>query len=127
MTVYTISELVNQITDRIYENLERRISGVDLQEILIDIIDSLVGYTGGQVTASSERRAGQESLISGLNNISFSSSFDVGTNYILLKAVISDSDGYDIGGTISSKTVSGFSITVPESATLSYLAIPLES
>ena len=49
MAEYTKSELLNQITDRIYENHERAISGMDLQEMLIDIVDSLSKYTDDAV------------------------------------------------------------------------------
>lgn len=43
--ILPIQDLINSITDRIYENHEREISGVDLQEMLIDIVESLQAYT----------------------------------------------------------------------------------
>lgn len=48
---YTIQDLKNLITDRIHENHERAIDGVDLQEFLHDILDSLSGYTDEQLVS----------------------------------------------------------------------------
>jgi len=54
MAIYTLSELRNQITDRIHENHERAIDGVDLQEMLQDIVDSLEKYTDDAVVEPAE-------------------------------------------------------------------------
>jgi hypothetical protein len=43
MTKYSIQFLKNKITDRIHVNHERSLTGADLQEMLLDIVDSLVG------------------------------------------------------------------------------------
>ncbi|MFA5815733.1 MAG: hypothetical protein WC865_08965 [Bacteroidales bacterium] len=48
MAIFTILALKNRITERIHGNRARVITGVDLQEILHDIIDSLIG-SGGEV------------------------------------------------------------------------------
>ncbi len=125
MAVLTISVLVNKITDRITENHERAISGMDLHEICIDIIDSLMGYTGGVVTTASDRRTGKVNLVAGENNILFSTEFDAGTAFIILKSVISDSDGSDIGGIVSNESITGFRIVVYEASVLQYSAQPL--
>jgi hypothetical protein len=42
---YPIQELKNRITDRIHENHERAIDGEDLQEMLHDVVDSVVHET----------------------------------------------------------------------------------
>ena len=42
MAIFTILALKNRITERIHANRSRSITGVDLQEILHDIIDSLI-------------------------------------------------------------------------------------
>ena len=42
MAIFTILALKNRITERIHANRARVITGVDLQEILHDIIDSLI-------------------------------------------------------------------------------------
>ena len=47
MTRYTLQALKNRITDRIHDNRSRAISGVELQEILHDVVDSLAGITSG--------------------------------------------------------------------------------
>ncbi|MFA6128265.1 MAG: hypothetical protein WC699_13260 [Bacteroidales bacterium] len=43
MAIFSILALKNRITERIHGNRARVITGVDLQEILHDIIDSLIG------------------------------------------------------------------------------------
>ncbi len=52
--ILPISELINSITERIYENHERAISGPDLQEMLIDIVDTLQAYTDAAVIEPAE-------------------------------------------------------------------------
>lgn len=161
MAGYTKEELINEITDRIYENHERAISGVDLQEMLIDVVDSLYQIISDAVVEPAEnyyvdtmtfdentkvltltrtgadpalanlsvslatlldQKKGEEALTPGDNVITFTTAYPAGTTYIVLKEVIS-SDGYDIGGTISAKTVSGFTINVKEACTLTYLTV----
>jgi hypothetical protein len=46
MAIFSILALKNRITERIHGNRSRVITGVDLQEILHDIIDSLIGNDG---------------------------------------------------------------------------------
>ena len=48
MAIFSILALKNRITERFNANRARIISGIDLQEILHDLIDSLLGV-GGQV------------------------------------------------------------------------------
>jgi hypothetical protein len=45
MAVYPIQELKNLITDRIIDNHTRAIDGIEFQEVLLDILDSLESYT----------------------------------------------------------------------------------
>ncbi len=47
MTRYSLQALKNRITDRVHENRSRAISGVELQEILHDVLDSLAGASLG--------------------------------------------------------------------------------
>ena len=47
MAEFSIQVLKNRITDRIHENRSRSITGIDLQEILHDMVDSLAGQYGG--------------------------------------------------------------------------------
>ncbi len=49
MTAYTIQFLKNKITDRINTNHSRSLSGMDVQEMLLDIIDSLVAAITGEI------------------------------------------------------------------------------
>ena len=122
MAVYTLSELKNRITDRIYENHERAISGPDLQEILHDIIDSLTG-TPIVGTIDVGLRAGTVELQPGLNGITFSEPMPEGVDYIVLTHIISYADIHQVGGIISDQLQSGFSITVDERSTLYYHAV----
>ena len=52
MAIFSILTLKNRITERIHGNRARVITGVDLQEILHDIIDSLIGSGGEVVTGT---------------------------------------------------------------------------
>lgn len=45
MSAYPLQELRNRITDRIKDNHERALTGDDIQETLIDVLDSLEYYT----------------------------------------------------------------------------------
>lgn len=45
MAVYSLSQLKLRITDRIHENNARVITGIELQELLHDVIDSLEAST----------------------------------------------------------------------------------
>jgi hypothetical protein len=51
MAIYPIQELKNLITDRIHDNHERAIDGIELQELLHDILDSLESYTDESMEA----------------------------------------------------------------------------
>jgi hypothetical protein len=53
MAIFSILALKNRITERIHGNRARMITGVDLQEILHDIIDSLIGV-GGEVVPGTD-------------------------------------------------------------------------
>ena len=53
MAIFSILNLKNRITERIHGNRARVITGVDLQEILHDIIDSLIG-AGGEVVPETD-------------------------------------------------------------------------
>ncbi|TSA33188.1 MAG: hypothetical protein D4R64_14715, partial [Porphyromonadaceae bacterium] len=53
MAIFSILVLKNRITERIHSNRARVITGVDLQEILHDIIDSLIG-AGGEVVPGTD-------------------------------------------------------------------------
>lgn len=48
---YELQALKNLITDRIHENHEKEITGVDLQEFLHDILDSLAGFTNLKIVS----------------------------------------------------------------------------
>lgn len=79
----------------------------------------------GRVTAISSNvftnfRRGKESLTSGSNGISYSSSL-ASTNYVL-KLFVYDSSGNWMAHQITSRTTDGFSITVPASGTVDYEA-----
>jgi len=90
MTEYPIQALKNRITDRIHANRSRAITGMDLQEILHDMIDSLVGGSGGEPGDSSSWMTdyGLDGLVNGVNR-SFSTSiqYQVGTTKIYLNGV----------------------------------------
>jgi len=47
MAVYPLQQLKNRITDRIHANRARAITGIDIQEMLHDVIDSLNADGGG--------------------------------------------------------------------------------
>ena len=68
-------------------------------------------------------RANSESVVSGVNAITFLESFETGTDYFVIFFCY-DSNGYDQGGTESSLTDSGFTFTAPDAGTLKYIAIP---
>ena len=53
MAIFSILALKNRITERIHGNRARVITGVDLQEMLHDIIDSLIS-AGGEVVPGTE-------------------------------------------------------------------------
>ena len=75
MAEFSIQVLKNRITDRIHENRSRSITGVDLQEILHDIVDSLAGQSGGEPGSVTNLMTdyGLEGAVNGLNK-SFSTS-----------------------------------------------------
>lgn len=148
------------ITDRIHENHERKITGIELQEILHDMLDTLGAYIDGAIieparnyyvneiqidgvarTITLVRAGGADpvnisaslkpldnpegvvNLVAGDNPIVFGYPLPAGTPYEVLKLVLSDDGGFDIGGQISLKTHEGFTITVDEAATLTYRVI----
>ena len=90
MTEYTLQALKNRITDRIHENRSRSITGIDLQEILHDMIDSLVGQAGGDPGVS-ENGASEYGLVGDVDGVnkSFSTSinFLAGSTKIYLNGI----------------------------------------
>jgi len=79
MAIFTILALKNRITERIHSNRARVITGVDLQEILHDIIDSLIG-AGGEVVPGTDPISqisdyGLTGAVNGANKL-FSTSHD---------------------------------------------------
>ena len=69
---YTIAEIKARITAILAENHSRNIDGVVLQELLIDLVDSLNTYAGGGGSGS-----GDNYYVNGI-------SFDPATNVITL-------------------------------------------
>ena len=80
MTWYPLQTLKNMITDRIHENHSRSIDGMDLQEFLHDIIDSLAGIEGGPGVGGSTRSA-TVNLEAGVQPVTFILPFPEGTVY----------------------------------------------
>jgi hypothetical protein len=83
MAIFSIQALKNRITERIHGNRARVISGVDLQEILHDMIDSLTG-SGGEVGPGTDQTTpitdyGLTGSVDGTNNL-----FTTSQNFIAL-------------------------------------------
>jgi hypothetical protein len=79
MAEFTIQVPKNRITDRIHENRSRSITGVDLQEILHDIVDSLAGQSGGE-TGSSASLMTDYGLVGAVNGVN--KSFSTSIHYL---------------------------------------------
>ncbi|MFH0760709.1 MAG: hypothetical protein V2A67_04335 [Bacteroidota bacterium] len=91
MAIFPLQELKNRITDRIRQNWARLISGIDLQEILHDIIDSLAAQEGsgsGSDSGFDRTDYGLSGLLNGENTI-FSSSepYVPGTTRVFLNGI----------------------------------------
>ena len=91
MAIYPLQELKNRITDRIRQNWARLISGIDLQEILHDIIDSLAAQEDpgpGSDSGYDRTDYGLSGLLNGENTI-FSSSepYVPGTTRVFLNGI----------------------------------------
>lgn len=54
MAILSLPDLILKITDVVYENHERRISGPDLHELLIDMVDSLQYYIDQSIVEPAE-------------------------------------------------------------------------
>jgi len=83
MAIFSILALKNRITERIHGNRARVITGVDLQEMLHDIIDSLIG-AGGEVVPGTDPVSqisdyGLTGAVNGTNKL-----FGTSHNYITL-------------------------------------------
>jgi hypothetical protein len=70
---------------------------------------------------ANQPKADEAVLTSGANNITFTEAFSVGTEYVLWVYTYDDS-GYQVGNSVSSETVSGFTVTVPKACNLKYTA-----
>ena len=70
MAIFSILSLKNRITERIHGNRARVITGVDLQEILHDIIDSLISAGGEAVPGTdSISQISEYGLIGAVNGV----------------------------------------------------------
>lgn len=91
MAIFSLQTLKNRITDRIHENRARAITGVDLQEILHDVVDSLAGATSTGEPLPSEADLADYGLIGTLDgsNRFFSTSQDYlsGTTRVYLNGI----------------------------------------
>lgn len=69
MAVFPLQTLKNRITDRIHANRARAITGIDVQEMLHDVIDSLNGDGGGDpgVTLVEKTDYGLLGILDGIN------------------------------------------------------------
>lgn len=65
-------------------------------------------------------RAGSQNISSGTTSITFGTAFPTGTSYVIWIWCIAD--GFDIGGTTSNETETGFDVTVSEGCAFKYLA-----
>ena len=70
MAVYPLQQLKNRITDRIHANRARAITGIDMQEMLHDVIDSLNADGGGDpgVTLVEKTDYGLVGTLDGINS-----------------------------------------------------------
>ena len=90
MARYTLQTLKNRITDRIHDNRARAISGIDLQEILHDVVDSLAGAESGDplVTETSRTDYGLTGTLDGTNRFfSTSAEYITGSTQVFLNGV----------------------------------------
>jgi hypothetical protein len=69
MTQYPLQTLKNRITERIHANRAHAITGIDMQEMLHDVIDSLNGDGGGDpgVTLVDKTDYGLVGALDGIN------------------------------------------------------------
>ena len=81
MTVYPLQLLKNRITDRIHANRSRAITGIDMQEMLHDVIDSLNADAGGNPveTLVDKTDYGLTGEINGVNTV-----FSTSVQYVAL-------------------------------------------
>jgi len=70
---------------------------------------------------ANQPKADEAVLTGGDNSISFTEAFSAGTEYVLWVYTYDDS-GYQVGNSVSSETVSGFTVTVPKVCNLKYTA-----
>jgi hypothetical protein len=127
MEPYTISELLAQIAARIFGNHEQAITGEDLQEMLVDIVNALKNYADNLTVSSGLNSyviAGSQVLAIGENQITFPAALPESSQYIVLKSILA-TDGSEIGGILSDNQISGFKITVSEISTIYYHVIKI--
>jgi hypothetical protein len=69
MTRYSLQTLKNRITERIHANRARAITGIDMQEMLHDVIDSLNADGGGDpgITLVDKTDYGLVGTLDGMN------------------------------------------------------------
>ncbi len=123
MTWYPLQTLKNMITDRIHDNHSRSIDGMDMQEFLHDIIDSLAGIDGELVT-SGFIRSDTVTVPAGLQVITFNTPFPLGIAYTLapLPGYTDDDDFIWKREVEGSKTINGFSVNFDKAVTFTYVA-----
>ena len=123
MTWYPLQTLKNMITDRIHENHSRSIEGMDLQEFLHDIIDSLTGWEGILETSGYHRSA-TVSLAAGVQAVTFITPFPLGTVYTVapLPGYTDDDDFIYRRPVPGSQTPAGFQINFDKPVTYTYVA-----
>ena len=123
MTWYPLQTLKNMITDRIHDNHSRSIDGMDMQEFLHDIIDSLAGIDGELISAGYVR-SDTVSVPAGLQVITFNTPFPLGIPYTIapLPGYTDDDDFIWKREVEGSKTINGFSVNFDKAVTFTYVA-----
>ena len=123
MTWYPLQTLKNMITDRIHDNHSRSIDGMDLQEFLHDIIDSLTGWDG-ELEAWGYHRSATISLDAGVQTVTFITPFPAGTVYTVapLPGYTADDDFIWRRPVPGSMTPAGYQINFDKPVTYTYVA-----
>ena len=123
MTWYPLQTLKNMITDRIHENHSRSIDGMDLQEFLHDIIDSLTGWDG-ELLAAGYHRTATITLDAGVRTVTFITPFPPGTVYTVapLPGYTEDDDFIWRRPIPGSQTPAGYQINFDKPVTYTYVA-----
>lgn len=98
-------------------------------EIIVSVTDLINGklrftkFSGEtfDVTVSGNTRAGKVTVEAGTQTITFDSTYADGTSWIFTgKPYLYDSDGNEVGYTITDRTITGFTITPVADGTLEY-------